>query len=128
MGIKFQKVSLKPYEAEKLKMYKSDEFEEAYTVELELDSTPDSIWVLIFNSEHKASLFMMKRPVTVLGNKLRVVTSTHDDLKNELEWVRELINTTNQKWEQHNREVDQGKKQKKTKEEEDIGKIREKLK
>jgi hypothetical protein len=128
MGNKSKKVNLKPFNPNKLKMYKSNEFEEAYTVELKLDSTPDDIWEQIFNNEYKASLFMMKRTVSVSGNKLRVVTSTHDNLKDEMEWVKELVSATNQRREQYNREVEQREKQKRAKEEENKRKIRDKLK
>ncbi|HML02648.1 MAG TPA: hypothetical protein VK487_04660 [Candidatus Bathyarchaeia archaeon] len=122
------KVNLKPFDPDKLKMYKSDEFEEAYTAELELDSVPDDVWVQIFVNEHQTSIYNMKRPVSVSGNKLGVVTSTHDNLKEEIEWVKGLVNATNQRWEQYKRQVEQREERKTTKEEEDKRKLRDKLK
>lgn len=123
-----KKVNLKPFDHDKLKMYKSNEFEKAYTFELELDSAPDHVWAQIFNNEYHTSMYLMKRNVNVSGKRLLVVTSPHDNLKEEIEWVKELVNSTNQRWEQYNKEVEEKEKLKKAEEDEDKKKIRDKLK
>jgi hypothetical protein len=125
-----KKVNLKPIDPDGLKIEKSYEFQEAYSFELELDSTPDYIWTEIFNSEWKTSFYTMKRQVMVFGNRIRVVTAP-DEIKGKIEWIKSLVNSTNDRIEQYNKQVEQEnetERQKIAREKETMDKMRELLK
>lgn len=125
-----KKIYLKPVEPTKLKIEKSNEFEEAYAFELELSSRPDSIWKLLFNQQLQESLYPTKRQVTILDDKLRVVTSP-DTTRDKIEWIRDLVRLTNERAELYNKDVDKAKKAEEKRlaeEEETIKKMRESLK
>jgi hypothetical protein len=125
-----RKVSLKPIDPDQLKIEKSYEFEEAYAVWVELDSSPDHVWTTLFYQQLKESLYSMKRQVTVDGNKLRIVTAP-DEVKDKIEWVKGLVKSTNERVEAYNKEVEQERtkgEEKRLREQEAIQKMKDSLK
>ena len=102
--------------------------ENNYTVWLELDSEPDSIWARIFydavtNNKQIGQAMISGACVTVL--------TTRDDFKKKIEWLKKIVDYTNQLVEQHNSKVEQEREEQRRREAkglEDIKKMREQLK
>jgi hypothetical protein len=122
-----KEVNLKPIDADRLKIEKSNEFNEAYAVEIELDSTPDSIWTWYFNMEYYKNLDLMKRQVVITGDKLRIAASPND-IKENIEWIKDLVRITNEKVRMYTKELDKTQKEQRMKERESIQKMRDLLK
>jgi len=123
-------VNLKPIDPDKLKIERSVWLHDGYDFELELDSIPDPVWVQIFERERQASLNTLKGPVSVAVDKLEVSTSP-DEIKGKIEWVKGLVDSTNQGVEEYNEQVMQkieADEQKRMREPETIKKMREALK
>jgi signal transduction histidine kinase len=115
---------------EYVELEKSYEFQEAYTFELALESTPDFIWTEIFNNEWSTSFYMMKRQVMVIGSTIRVVTAPNE-IKDKIEWIKSIVNSTNERIEQYNKQVEQeneAERQRLAREKATIDKMRELLK
>lgn len=101
-----KKVNIKtPIDPDKLHIEKDDSFQMAYAFELPLDSIPDSIWSTIFEDERRTSLYTLKRRITIEGNKLRVITAP-EEVEGKIEWVKELVNSTNNRVEQYNQQIE----------------------
>lgn len=126
-----RKVNIKePIDPYKLKIEKDDSFPKAYAFELPLDSTPDNVWESIFEEEWKTSFYMLKRKVTIEGNKLRVITAP-DEIEGKIEWVKSLVNSTNKRVEEYNKEMkrrEEAEEAEKIREEETIRQMRGRLK
>jgi hypothetical protein len=121
-------VNLKPIDPEKLKIEMVPSSENNYTVWLELDSEPDNIWTRIFYDE------IAKNPqigqVMISIPCVSVLTSP-DDFKKKIEWIKKIVNHTNQQIEQHNSKVEQEREEQRRKEakgEDDIKRMRKQLK
>lgn len=126
-----EKVNIKePIDPDKLKIEKDDTFPNAYFFELPLDSTPDSVWESIFENQWERSYYMLKRTVTVEGDKLKVITAP-DEIEGKIEWVRSLVESTNSQVEQYNEQMkrrEEVKLKEKKRVEETIKEMRERLK
>ena len=123
-------VNLKLIDPDKLKIGRSVWLRDGYDFELELDSIPDPVWVQIFERERQASPNTLKGPVSVAVDKLEVSTLP-DEIKGKIEWIRGLVDFTNQGVEEYNEQVMQkieADEQKRLKEPETIKKMREALK
>jgi len=102
-----RKVNLKPVDPDNLKIEKSALLSGAYVFDLELDSTPDHHWILAFEAERQASRYMSARtPVAVVGNKLEVLTLP-DQIKDKVEWIKGLVDSTNKSIEKYNEQIKQ---------------------
>lgn len=100
-----KKVNIKePIDPERLTIEKDDSFPLAYAFELPLESTPDDIWESVFKDEWKTSFYVLKREVTIEGAKLRVIT-TPDEIKEKIEWVKDLVDLTNERVGKYNKEM-----------------------
>ena len=125
-----KRVNLKPVDPDKLKIERSVWLREGYDFELDLDSIPDPVWVQIFERERQASLNTLKGPVSVAIDKLEVSTSP-DEIKGKIEWVKGLVDSTNKGVDQYNQQIMQKKEadeQKRLREPETIKRMREALK
>ena len=126
-----RRVNLKPIDPEKLKIEKSALLVGVYVFELELDSTPDHHWRLVFETELQASRFMnADAPVAVVGNKLEVLTLP-DEIKSKVEWIKGLVDSTNKSIERYYEKIKQrheAEQDKQQKEQETIIRMREALK
>ena len=131
MGYFTRKVNLKPVDPDKLKIEKSPLLAGAYIFDLEFDSAPDHYWILAFEAELQASRYMSARtPVAVVGNKLEVVTLP-DEIKGKVEWIKDLVDSTNKRIEKHNEQIKQrheAEQLKQSKQQETIKRMREALK
>jgi hypothetical protein len=126
-----RKVNLKPVDPDKLKIEKSAVISGAYVFDLELDSAPDHHWILAFETELHASRYMSSRtPVAVVGDKLEVLTLP-DEIKDKIEWIKGLVDSTNNSIEEYNEQIKQrheAEQDKQQEEQETIKRMREALK
>lgn len=86
-------------------------FRSAYVIDLPLDSVPDHVWQDILDREWKASLRLWDRKLFVVGDKLRLVT-TLDDIEGKLDWIKQVIERTNEGIDEYNKELNALKAQK----------------
>ena len=91
-----------PINVDKIEIVKDHYFQGAYTIDLPIESTPDYIWQEIFDREWKLSRKLWDRKIYVVGSKLRLVTSANN-LKEKLDWVREIVKRTNKAIDEYNR-------------------------
>ena len=117
-----KKVKLKEYvDANTITINRDGYFRSAYVIDLPLDSVPDHAWQDILDREWRASLRLWDRKLFVVGDKLRLVT-TLDDIEGKLDWMKQVIERTNDGIDEYNKEINARKAQK---EEETHKQIRE---
>ena len=87
-----------------LDIKKDSYFRSAYVIDLPLDSVPDHAWQDILDREWRASLRLWDRKLFVVADKLRLVTSI-DDIEGKIDWVRQVIERTNQGIDEYNKEI-----------------------
>ncbi len=102
--MKTKEVKLKPLDFENIEIMKDHYFPDAYTIDLPLDSKPDHVWQYIFEREWKSSRQLWDRKLFLVGDKLRLVTSTNS-IKEKLDWIKEIIKHTNEDVKEYNRDV-----------------------
>jgi len=73
----------------------------AFVIELPLDSQPDYVWQTFFEQEWKLSLHLWERKVVILGDKLLLIT-TPTEIKEKIDWVETVIESTNKRVEEFN--------------------------
>ncbi len=120
-------VNLKPIDPEKIKIEMVPGSENNYTVWLELDSEPDSIWAKFFYDEvtknnQIGQVMISEATVTVLTNL--------SNFKKNIESIKKIIDYANQQVEQNNNKAEQEREEQRRIEakcEEDIKKMREQL-
>jgi hypothetical protein len=117
-----KKVKLKEYvDANTITINRDGYFRSAYVIDLPLDSVPGHAWQDILDREWRASLRLWDRKLFVVGDKLRLVT-TLDDIEGKLDWIKQVIERTNEGIDEYNKEINARKAQK---EEETHKQIRE---
>jgi len=111
-----RKVKLKEnIDVSALDIKKDSYFRGAYVIDLPLDSVPDHAWQDILDREWRASLRLWDRKLFVVADKLRLVTSI-DDIEGKIDWVKQIIERTNQGIDEYNKEI----KARETQTEEDL--------
>jgi tRNA uridine 5-carbamoylmethylation protein Kti12 len=111
-----RKVKLKEnIDVSALDIKKDSYFRSAYVIDLPLDSVPDHAWQDILDREWRASLRLWDRKLFVVADKLRLVTSI-DDIEGKIDWVKQVIERTNQGIDEYNKEI----KARETQTEEDL--------
>jgi len=101
--------------------------ENNYTVWLEVDSEPDSIWTKFFYDEVTRNKQIGQ--VMINGASLTILTSPYDFKKN-IELLKKSVDCANQQVEQHNSKAEQEHEEQRRREakgKEDIKKMREQL-
>ena len=88
-------------EVDKIPIRKDSFSRNAYVIELPLDSQPDYVWQVIFEREWKFSLNLWERKVAIVGDKLLLIT-TPTEIEEKIEWLRNVIKTTNMNVEKFN--------------------------
>jgi hypothetical protein len=100
-----RKVKLKEnIDVSALDIKKDSYFRGAYVIDLPLDSVPDHAWQDILDREWRASLRLWDRKLFVVADKLRLVTSI-DDIEGKIDWVKQVIERTNQGIDEYNKEI-----------------------
>ncbi len=80
-------------------------FPNAYTIDLQLDLVPDHAWQDMFEREWRTSMHLWDRKLFVIGDTLRLVT-TPEGMEEKIGWVKEMIDLTNKKVENFNRQAE----------------------
>jgi wobble nucleotide-excising tRNase len=122
-----KKVNLRPIDPERIKIEIVPGSKDQYNVWFELDSIPDQIWTGIFYTEIDRQKQM---GAAMISEACITVLASADDFKNKIDWIKKLVDFTNQQVEQHNKRAEEEREeQRKTKEkgEADIKKMREQL-
>jgi hypothetical protein len=126
--VEFSKVvNLKPIDPGKIKIEMVPGSENNYTVWLEVDSEPDSIWTKFFYDEVTRNKQIGQ--VMINGASVTILTSPYDFKKN-IELLKKSVDCANQQVEQHNSKAEQEHEEQRRREakgKEDIKKMREQL-
>jgi hypothetical protein len=123
-----KKVNLRPIDPEKLKIDLVQGSKDTYGVILELDSLPDGFWTWTFHD-----ILGKERKIgdaTITEGYVTIFTIP-DAIKVKIEWIKKIVDCTNQQVEIHNKQVEEEREEtrrSKAKSEEEIKKMRELLK
>ena len=93
---------LTPFDVENITINRDRYFPNAYIIDLPLDSIPDHIWQDIFERTWKSSRHLWDRKLFVIGDRLRLVTTTNE-FGDKLDWIEQVINETNKNIDEYNR-------------------------
>ena len=114
-----KKVNLQePVEIDKINIVKDHYFSNAYIIDLPLDSAPDHAWQDIFEREWTTSRDLWERKLFVIGNKLRLVSTTNQ-IEDKIDWIKQVIAKTNEEVDEYNKTASADKQLKKQTFEED---------
>lgn len=94
-----------PIDVDKIRIRKDHYFPNAYIIDLPLDFMPDHVWQDMFEREWKSSRHLWDRKLFVIGKQIRLVTPPNN-IKEKLDWVKEVIEKTNKYVDDYNREVE----------------------
>ena len=95
---------LENIDVDNIRIERDSYFPGAYIIDLPLDSTPGHIWQDIFSREWKLSKHLWDRKLFLMGDKLRLLTSP-EDVKEKIDWVKDVLKRTNAGVEEHNRRL-----------------------
>jgi hypothetical protein len=104
---------LEPINADKIPITRDHYFKGAYLIDLPLDHAPDHAWQDIFDREWRSSRRLWDRKLFIINDKLRLIT-TPDELEEKIDWIKQLIQQTNQEIDEYNRTAPIEKQLKKT--------------
>jgi hypothetical protein len=85
---------------------KDDSFSAAYAFYIKLSGRPERQWLDIFNFEWRRSRYLMKREMTVIGDRLRLISGVDDNVQNHVAFAKELVKKTNERVEEDNRRIE----------------------
>jgi len=110
-----KKVNLmKSIDVDKIRIGRDIFLANAFTIELPLDSQPDYVWLTFFEQEWKSSLNLWERKVTIIGDKLLLIT-TPTEIEEKIDWLQRVIQATNLQVDRFN-QTQKIEKEEKTKE------------
>jgi hypothetical protein len=104
---------LEPVDADKINIVRDHYFEGAYLIDFPLDRTPDHTWQDIFDREWRSSRRLWDRKLFIINDKLRLIT-TPDELEEKIDWIKQVIQQTNEEIDEYNRTAPIEKQLKKT--------------
>jgi len=81
-------------------------FPGAYAFYIKLSGRPERQWMHIFNFEWERSVYLMKREISIVGDRLRVISGADDNIQKHVDFVRTLVKKTNQRIEEDNRRIE----------------------
>jgi len=120
---KVEKVNLiEPVSVSAIRIHKYPFFKNTYVIEFPLDSVPNFVWQTLFEQEMVSSLRFWDRKVVFVGQKLQLIT-TPENIEEKVEWLKEIIESTNRRVEEYNRN-EQLRKKLKEEEKTDLEAIR----
>lgn len=85
-------------------IHKDHYYPKAYVIDLPLDSTPDHAWLDLFERVWSVTRRMWDRKLFVVGDKLRLVTTT-ENIEDKLDWVKVVVQQTNKSVDEYNLEA-----------------------
>ena len=116
-----EKTNLKPIDAETLNIRKLSTEDDTFLVELPLDGTPQEDWLDLFEKELKKTaqplailakqndsfpMFETNYPKNLQGDTISIIT-TPKKLREDIKLVMQLVETVNDRVDQHNKEVNE---------------------
>jgi len=116
-------VNLRPVDPDKLEIVKVSGTEETFKVNLLLEAVPDSVWRDFFYDELQKNPMPFDSRVDFVGMSIYVL-SAPDKINDSIELVKELVNSTNERVQQHNRRIGEGNEIERKMNVEDEGKIK----
>lgn len=93
---------LEPIDADKINITRDHYFKGAYVIDLPLERSPDHAWQDIFDREWRASRRLWDRKLFIINDKLRLIT-TPDELEEKIDWIKQIIEQTNEEIDEYNR-------------------------
>ena len=123
-------VNLKPIDPDKLEIIKVPGTKETFKFNLLLDAVPDSVWKDFFNDELRKKPIPLDAQIDFEGMSIYVL-STPDKINEIIELVKQLVNSTNEHVQQHNKRIGEGneiEREMNVEDEEKIKRMREALK
>lgn len=123
-------VNLRPIDPDKLEILKVSGTKETFKFNLLLDAVPDSVWKDFFNDELRKKPIPLDSEVDFEGMSVYVL-STPDKIDDTIELVKQLVNSTNEHVQQHNKRIGEGnevEREMNVEDEEKIKRMREALK
>ena len=100
-------VNLRPIDPDKLEILKVSGTKETFKFNLLLDTVPDSVWKDFFNDELRKKPIPLDSEVDFEGLSVYVL-STPDKINEIIELVKQLVNSTNEHVQQHNKRIWEG--------------------
>lgn len=85
---------------------KDDAFPEAYAFYIKLSDKPDLLWERYFEDEWNNAFYSVKREISVVGDKLRLVFGYSDNIESHVKFARQLVERTNKRIEEHYRRAE----------------------
>ena len=98
---------------EKEAIEKDNSFEQAYKYPYLLSEKPDDLWIKFFHNLYRLHSYDKKRQYTIIDRHIVAIISTEDKRQQFLDFLKDVVNSTNQKY----RELLSAKAQEKHKEE-----------
>jgi len=80
-------------------------FPGAYAFYIKLSGKPEPRWVRIFNFEWERSVYLMKREIRVVGDRLRLISGADDNIQKHVDFAKTLVKRTNRRVEEDNRRI-----------------------
>jgi len=100
-----KKVKLAPsIDVDKIAISRDRYFQNAYIVDLPLESSPNHVWQDILERQWKSSRHLWDRKLFVVCDKLRLVT-TMDDIEDKIDWVKQVVEEVNKDVDEYNQEI-----------------------
>ena len=97
---------------------KDDAFPKAYAFYINLSEKPEDIWQRYFEVEWRQALYTMKKEITVIEDKLRLVFGEGENIEGQVRFARQLVEKTNERIRKHNQQIELEEKQELAKQEE----------
>jgi len=117
---------VEPLDVDKLSVHRYPFFKDAYVIDLQLDVEPDYIWQIFFEQEMKIALHLWERKIVIVGRTLKLIT-TPTKIGEKIEWLRKVIEKTNQRVREYNAAREEIKEGEKSIDEEALKTIKEEL-
>jgi hypothetical protein len=97
-------VNLRPIDPEKLEIIKVSGTEETFKFNLLLEAVPDSVWQDFFYDELRKNPMPLDSRIDFAGMSIFVL-SAPNKINDTIELVRKLVNSTNERVQQHNKRI-----------------------
>jgi hypothetical protein len=96
---------LQPLDINRVNVQRDHYFRNAFVIDLPLDSSPEHVWLYVFQREWKTSRHLWDRKLFVMGDNLRLVTTEHE-LEEKLDWVKQVIERANKDIDEYNKDLE----------------------
>jgi len=99
-------VNLRPIDPDKLEIMKVSGTKETFKFNLLLETVPDSVWQDFFYDELRKNPIPLDSQVDFAGMSIYVL-SAPNKINDTIELVKELVNSTNEHVQQHNKRIEE---------------------